>query len=377
MLLSTLLLPAIPSPRSPAAGEDEAIHFIYSITVVYENHGDEAWSLSEFDVAVGLFLKTPWQSVELVWTNWPVNYVLEDEDGNEWAILAVPDTELEPGEALNISARYEITSLPREPPSISTEASGSLSDIPEELKEEFTGPGPCWFTEDEELRELALNLSSGKTNVLEIIASFVEWINENVEYQSFEVPLYPNETYKGGLGDCDDQANLFITLCRIIGIPAYLQIGCIYLPWALYSSQSLWENHVFVEVRRVGWHGWATAYVPPWGWLPVDLTTAGVEVDPLNAIRKAAFWHQYTILAMNIRESDYVGETRAARAFVIENDIYIYEEEELKLVAGASTEEPDMTMAYVLIISVCVTTAVCLIGIAFFLTRQKAPYQPA
>jgi len=344
---------------------------------MYENRGDKSWALSEFDVAVGIFFNTSWQSVRLVWTNWPIDHVVEDEDGNKWAVLAVPDTELGPGETLNISARYEIVSLPRMCPDISVEASGSLSDIPEELKEDFTGPGACWLTEDEELRELALSLSTGKANVLEIIASFVEWINEHVQYQSFEVPLYPNETYAWGLGDCDDQANLFITLCRVVGIPAYLQIGCIYVPWAPHYSDTLWKDHVSVEVRRIGWHGWAIAYVPPWGWLPVDLTTTGVESDPLNAIRAAAIWHQYTILAMHVRESDYVGDTRAMRAFIIENDIYIYEEEELKLVVEEERpEEPDMTMAYLLVISVCMTTAACLIGLTFFLTRQKAPYQP-
>ena len=351
--------------------------FTYSFLITYENRGNKVWRLSWSDVAVGLFFNTSWQSVRLVWTNWPVGQVVEDEDGNKWAVLAVPDMELEPGETLDISARYEIISAPREPPNISIEGSGSLSDIPEELKEEFTGPGACWLTEDEELRELALELSAGKTNVLEIIASFVEWIGENVKYKSFEIPLYPNETYAWGLGDCDDQANLFITLCRIVGIPAYLQIGCIYAPWTIYSLGTIWEGHVSLKVKRVGWHGWAVAYVPPWEWLPVDLTIGDIKADPLNAIREAAIWRQYAIWAMNIRKSDYIGGTRAMRAFVIENDIYIYEEEEMKLVETPVLEEPDMTMVYVLITTVCIATAVCLIALALYLTRQKALYQPS
>jgi len=356
---------------------EEALKFTYSFLISYENRGNKTWSLSELDVAVGLFFNTSWQSVRLTWTNWPIKYVVEDVDGNLWAVLAVPDMELEPGEELNISARYEMVSAPREPPNISLGSSGSLSDIPEELRNEFTGQGACWLTEDEELRELAFNLSAGKTKVLEIIASFVEWIGDNVQYTSFEIPLYPNETYEKGLGDCDDQANLFITLCRIIGIPAYLQIGCIYAPLTFYYSDMLWKGHVTINVNQIGWHGWAVAYVPPWGWLPVDLTTGNIKADPLNAIREAAIWHQYVMLAMNIKESDYVGGTRAMRAFIIENDIYIYEEESMKLVGKTIVREPDTTMAYLLIAAVCITTAVCLIGLALYLTKQgaRAPYQ--
>jgi len=371
-----MLLPsAFPGPGQIEA-EEEALEFTYSSSIVYKNNGTGTWRLSELDVAVGLFFNTSWQSVELVWTNWPIERVVEDRDGNKWAILAVPDMELEPGESLNISARYKMISAPRECPDISIESSGHLSDIPEDLKNDFTGPGACWLTEDEELRELAFSLSAGKTNVLEIIASFVEWIGDNVQYASFEIPLYPNETYKNGLGDCDDQANLFITLCRIVGIPAYLQIGCIYAPMTFYYSEMIWKGHITVDVKNVGWHGWAVAYVPPWGWLPVDLTIGDVKADPLNAIRGAAIWHQYTIWAMNIRESDYVGGTRALRAFVIENGIYIYQKEEMVFVGKAVLEKPDMTMVYVLITAVCTTTAICLMGLVFFLTRRRAPYQP-
>ena len=375
-LLFSTPLPSVFLGLGQIATEEEALEFTYSFLIMYENNGTETWHLSELDVAVGLFFNTSWQSVELIWTNWPIERVVEDRDGNKWAILAVPDMELEPGESLNISARYKMISAPRECPNISIGSSGHLSDIPADLKNDFTGPGACWLTEDEELRELALNLSAGKTNVLEIIASFVEWISDNVKYASFEIPRYPNETYNDGLGDCDDQANLFITLCRIVGIPAYLQIGCIYAPMSFYYSEMIWKGHITVDVKSVGWHGWAMAYIPPWGWLPVDLTIGDVKADPLNAIRGAARWHQYTFWAMDIRESDYVGGTRAMRAFVIENDIYIYQKEEMVLVGKAPFEEPDMTMAYVLITSVCITTAACLIALALYITRQKAPYQP-
>ena len=344
--------------------------FSYTIKVVYRNLGERVWHMSELDVAVGLFLNTSWQEVKLVWTSRPIEQVIVDEDGNRWAILAVPDLELEPGESLEFSAEYRITAHPRSCPSISIGQSGSLSDIPGWLRDEFTGPTGSWLTEDEELRELALNLSAGRTNVLEIVAAFVSWIHEHVSYKSFEVPLYPNETYRRGLGDCDDQANLLITLCRAIGIPAYLQVGCIYLPSEPLNTGALWDGHVWVSLTHVGWHGWAVVYVPPWGWLPVDLTYAYnlLDVDPLNAVKMAAIWSQNTILAMEVRRSDYVGDTRAMRDFVVENDIYIYQEEVLKCV-----EKPrlDFTVPYVLLTAVCLVAAAAFIALAYYLTKQQ------
>ena len=307
--------------------------FVYETKVRYENRGDQPWPLSDGDVAFCLFINNSWQEVELKWTSRPVEAIVEDEDGNLWAILDVPDRLLEPGEELELAARYEIRSRAREPPDISVELSGTLDDVPPELRDLYCGRAACWLTDDEELRALAHQLAAGRENVLEIIRSFVRWIYEHITYRTFEVPLYPNETYSGREGDCDDQANLFITLCRIVGIPAYLQIGCIYdySPWP--EEMEVWDGHVSFRAENIAWHGWAIVYVPPWGWLPVDLTASfGLDEDPLNAIRTAVIWSQEAILCYEIKTDDYVADVRAYRDEVEEHDIYIYEEESLTLV---------------------------------------------
>lgn len=305
--------------------------FSYEVRVIYRNEGEEAWVLSDGDVAFSLFMNNSWQDVELEETSRPVERVVRDYDGNLWALLYVPEEDriLEPGESIELYARYKFITRPREAPGILIEASGTLSDIPAELKDAYCGPAACWLTEDEELRSLAQELAYGKQNVLDIICSFVSWIHENIYYETYELPRYPNETYMGRRGDCDDQANLFITFCRIVGIPAYLQIGCIYYI-SPEAEETLWDGHVKLRVRNVAWHGWAVAYVPPWGWLPVDLTASpGIDEDPLNAIRKAIVWMQDVVLCYNITVSDYIAEAREYREELIEHDIYIYEEESM------------------------------------------------
>lgn len=58
-------------------------------------------------------------------------------------------------------------------------------------------------------------------------------------------------------GDCGVQAILFITLCRMTGLPARWQSGL-----------DVWEN-------RTGCHDWAQFYVAPYGWLFADPSFGG------------------------------------------------------------------------------------------------------
>ena len=59
-------------------------------------------------------------------------------------------------------------------------------------------------------------------------------------------------------GDCGLQAILFISLCRIAGIPAR------------------WQSSLCINAdRSVGCHDWAQFYLPGWGWLFADCSYGG------------------------------------------------------------------------------------------------------
>jgi len=94
-------------------------------------------------------------------------------------------------------------------------------------------------------------------------------------------------------------------------------------------------------LKRIGWHGWAIVYVPPWGWLPVDLTYVKVGLsDPLNAIKAGAVTLQETIQYLNITQTDYVALSRESRELVTENDFYIYMEDEMVLEPSPEPSKP-------------------------------------
>ncbi|MEM2308869.1 MAG: transglutaminase-like domain-containing protein [Candidatus Bathyarchaeia archaeon] len=313
--------------------------FTLTVRVVYENRDQKkTWNLTESDRSIALFMNNSWQTVYLVGTSHSIERFDHDPDGNPIAILNIKGA-IGPGESIGYNVTYCLIFKERGLPAISEGGSGSLEDISEDLKREYAGLMGIWQSNVSLLRDIATKIMGSETKVLSIVKKFVSWISENIDYYPFEIPQYPNETFSKGRGDCDDQANLLIAFCRSVGIPAYLQIGCIYIPQ--YSrSRSYWSGHLSIRQVRVGWHGWAMVYVPPWGWLPVDLTYVEERMlseNPLNSITFSAIIKHYTFQYMNITRTDYVAESRAAKSFLESHEFYVYEENEI---AEASVEWP-------------------------------------
>ncbi len=68
----------------------------------------------------------------------------------------------------------------------------------------------------------------------------------------FGKPKPAYTTLHDGYGDCDDQAILFITMCRAVGIPAWLEAGALYNQFeAITNPDDAWEGH-----------GWAKMLAP-------------------------------------------------------------------------------------------------------------------
>lgn len=115
------------------------------------------------------------------------------------------------------------------------------------------------------LRKLATEIVQNESNDYLKAMKIYDWITTHVRYSyvrpyaTFEnISKYVAENLKG---DCGFQAILFITMCRIVGIPARWQSG-----W--------YANPVYASS-----HDWALFYVKPYGWLPVDPSFGGARRD--------------------------------------------------------------------------------------------------
>lgn len=377
-LLSLLLLVTMIFPFNTIVGYASSNNEEYMIksSVTFATNST-TWNFTEEEKAISLYMNTSWQTVNLINSSLPFENIKTDEDGNGIAILNL--SKIESGESTEYTVFYQVVSAQRNLPDIQESAASSLSDIPSNLIVPYLSNSGTWMTNNVQLRNLTHSLAGNETNVLVIVEDFVNWIWNpvNMNYKSHEVPLYPNETLLGE-GDCDDQAILLISLCRIIGIPAYLQIGCIYTPSQIDTKPSTaWNGTVENVQMRITWHGWAMVYIPPWGWLPVDLTysSRGDPLNPLNAIKTAAATDQTTIQYMNIIKTDYVTEARQYRSFLINNNFHIQTYDEIIPGHGMDPfgfiSEPSMQYVLMTLLVAAIATSSVIVWLYVWRVRKK------
>ena len=125
------------------------------------------------------------------------------------------------------------------------------------------------------LIDLATEIVKDEKNPLLKAKKIYDYITQNVQYSYVRpyvsivnIPEYGAYNLKG---DCGVQALLFITLCRIVGIPAK------------------WQSGLYVTPYSVGPHDWAQFYIEPYGWLFADLSFSGSAYRARNERR----WNFY------------------------------------------------------------------------------------
>jgi transglutaminase-like putative cysteine protease len=109
-----------------------------------------------------------------------------------------------------------------------------------------------------ELKTLSREIVRGETNPLLIARKLYAWVDTNVTWASAReystvsnISMYAFENHHG---DCGMQTLLFMTLCRLNGIPVRWQSGWEFRP----PGDSM--------------HDWGMIYFAPYGWVPMDVT---------------------------------------------------------------------------------------------------------
>ncbi len=296
------------------------VRYKYTLSYRFVNRGTEDVELYREDIAIPLFMDTERQTVEITESDAPLGETLMDEDGNRWTVMGIPLT-LGPGEEASFTVTYSIESSAELWPEISVPDADGFDAIPAELVDDYTDATETFMSEDPHVSQLAQDVAGRSPTVLDAVVNMVDWLADNTEYCNFEVPRYPNQTAADGQGDCDDQSILLISMCRSLGIPAYLQVGIVIHP-GIVDSEASWEGHLNDTRNGVGWHAWAMVYVPPWGWLPVDLTL--VQQDGgLDVISGAPEYESNIIPCFDVNRQPYIGESLATRARFIGGSVYV------------------------------------------------------
>jgi transglutaminase-like putative cysteine protease len=317
MLIAALMLLNLFSPLVLAK---TPIVYEYTLEYRFENRGTTDFTLTEGDVAFPLFINTTGTSVKVAEISREYDVEVMDDDGNKGLMVDI-DLTLSPGEEEVYSGVYRIMSSEIEVPEFDLAAAEGFDEIPSELVDEYCFSTETFPMDDPMFYDIASGLVDEDDTVLETVSTLVEYVVEETTYHNYETPQYPNSTLANHLGDCDDQSILLITMCRSLDIPAYLQVG-IYVNNAINDQDSSWDDHLVNNADGIAWHGWAMIYIPPWGWIPVDLTMTNAD-SGLELIQSAPEYNSDIIPVLNVSKQPYIGGTIETRDRFINSTVYV------------------------------------------------------
>ena len=125
------------------------------------------------------------------------------------------------------------------------------------------------------LREHRDELAGDETNPVILARRFYDFVTTKIMYsymrEYFTIDCIPEYCAVNQKGDCGVQALLFITLCRMSGIPAR------------------WQSVLYATEFYTGCHDWAQFYVEPYGWVFADPSFGGSAWRSGNTER----WNYY------------------------------------------------------------------------------------
>lgn len=129
-----------------------------------------------------------------------------------------------------------------------------------------------------ELSEFAMSFAERQDfDLIETLADMNETIRRDFTYETASTTLEttPFDVYVARRGVCQDFANLFICLSRLLGIPARYRVGYIY-------TGGNYTNKIQSDAS----HAWVEVYIPSAGWLGYDPTNGCLA--ELDHVRVAA-----------------------------------------------------------------------------------------
>ncbi len=124
-----------------------------------------------------------------------------------------------------------------------------VGSIPEKLKKQYNHREylldernrKIWVINPGPFRNVTLNITKGKSSVLEKLRAIYDVMEANFQYvtERSGLPHDAVTTWNAGQGDCDELSFVFVSMARSIGIPAWVEYGY------LYTSKD-WEPHAWV-----------------------------------------------------------------------------------------------------------------------------------
>ena len=355
---------------------------------------------------VMMFPNTSRQTVFLKEAKYVINgkeilkkHISTDEDSNTILVFDVPLNYLKNGTVINIFFDVLIVQrgMPKDNISLDNFYNVSLEEIPHQLVNVYAGNKSTWIISDE-IYTLSRKLADKSTSIFEILNAFSKWIEDNIPYplnqsiRNMIGPQYPDETYRWKIGDCDDTSILFITMCRAVGVPSFLQLGCIPQLDMSWHVIVMHNGNYIHKSRGVGWHAWSMVYIPKLGWIPVDLTYfSGAYFNVANQssliyiksplgirpkIKYSAYFIANPIIYANFSTLRYVDDARAWEQAMIDGRLKYTCTEELEVLNSINMRSVRrVPIPWEIPVALCIVFLAILFGMYFKLKRERERHE--
>lgn len=139
-----------------------------------------------------------------------------------------------------------------------------LDDIPREIREAYLGDGDKYRIDDPLIREIVGEVVGDETNAYRVARALYDHVIGRMEYELAGGWNVAPAVLARGTGSCSEYTFSYIALCRAAGLPARY-VGSVV---RRYDDASV--DDVF--------HRWTEVYLPPYGWVPVDLNRGDKEL---------------------------------------------------------------------------------------------------
>jgi len=191
--------------------------------------------------------------LELTFTPTPDSYVV-DVFGQQIAHFSL-FSPLAPGSTTQIVCHaYEM--IWRADYQIDPEEVLPLSSIPEEVRDLYLVDGDFLHISHPEILAAAASAIGTETNPYLMAIKIHDYVAQHMTYGSYDTPYDALEILRTPFGGCAHYAILYMALGRAVGLPTRKVKSFYY-----YENEDYALNHV-----------WPEAYIPGYGWIPIDPT---------------------------------------------------------------------------------------------------------
>lgn len=175
------------------------------------------------------------------------------------------------------------------------ERTGTLADIPEEIKRTYLCDGAKYCVNDPYMKATAQKVVGDETNCYWIARKLFNHVIKHMRYELSGGWNVAPTVLKRGSGSCSEYSFVYIALCRAAGLPARY-VGSIVI-----RGDDASTDDVF--------HRWPEVYLPNIGWVPIDPSSGrGMFETPAKEVAVTGYReNRYLITTIGGGGSEYLG----------------------------------------------------------------------